>query len=150
MCDKYIDGAWKNDAWYEEDAEKCTEEEHYNCCTQPDTIGVGVQHENCLKAGCSLFKCDEDEDYETYRNKDKWEDAKVQFGYGGDDSTCPDSNKWQCCSPNRSISGSYKSIVKNCQVRFVTTQDSTFCQQRNKQLNDFSKISLRNNIGHRM
>jgi len=115
MCDKYIDGAWKNDAWYEEDAEKCTEEEHYNCCTQPDTIGVGVQHENCLKAGCSLFKCDEDEDYETYRNKDKWEDAKVQFGYGGDDSTCPDSNKWQCCSPNRSISGSYKSIVKNCQ-----------------------------------
>lgn len=134
MCTKYTNGAWKNDAWYEEDAEKCTEEEHFNCCTQPSTIGIGVQHQNCLKTGCSLFNCDEDDDGdEDYRQKIKWGNTEVKFGYGGDDSTCPDEHKWQCCSPNRSISGSYKSIVKNCQVRFATTQDSTFVSA-NKQL----------------
>jgi len=104
-------------AWYEEDEDRCTEEEHYNCCTQPESIGIGIQHENCVKTGCSLFKCVEDEDdYNTPQNKwNSGEKPKFQFGYGGDDSTCSDGDKWQCCSPHKSISGSYKSIVKNCQ-----------------------------------
>eukprot|EP00577_Skeletonema_sp_RCC1716_P004754 CAMPEP_0113423166 /NCGR_PEP_ID=MMETSP0013_2-20120614/28867_1 /TAXON_ID=2843 ORGANISM="Skeletonema costatum, Strain 1716" /NCGR_SAMPLE_ID=MMETSP0013_2 /ASSEMBLY_ACC=CAM_ASM_000158 /LENGTH=1165 /DNA_ID=CAMNT_0000310995 /DNA_START=136 /DNA_END=3633 /DNA_ORIENTATION=+ /assembly_acc=CAM_ASM_000158 len=104
-------------AWYEEDEDRCTEEEHYNCCTQPESIGIGIQHENCVKTGCSLFKCVEDEeDYNEPQNKwNSGEKPKFQFGYGGDDSTCSDGDKWQCCSPHKSILGSYKSIVKNCQ-----------------------------------
>jgi len=104
-------------AWYEEDEDRCTDEEHYACCNQSDDIGTGIQHENCVKDGCSLFKCTEEEDeYNKPQNKwDQTEKPKFQYGYGGDDSTCPDSRKWKCCSPDQSISGSYKSIVKNCQ-----------------------------------
>lgn len=103
-------------AWYEEDEDRCTDEEHHACCNQSDDIGTGIQHENCVKDGCSLFKCtEEDDDYNKPQNKWDHEKPKFQYGYGGDDSTCPDSRKWQCCSPDKSISGSYKSIVKNCQ-----------------------------------
>ena len=58
----------------------------------------------------------------SYKPKNKWDSAekpKFQLGYGGDDSTCPDGKKWKCCSPDKSISGSYKAIVKNCQVRVM-------------------------------
>ena len=102
--------------WYKEDEDRCTDEEHYKCCTQPDSIAEGTKHDNCVETGCSFFKCIEDD--ADYNKKNKWDDMgkpKFQFGYGGDESTCPDSNKWKCCSPDQSILGSTKAIVKNCE-----------------------------------
>ncbi|KAL7493067.1 hypothetical protein ACHAWT_004007, partial [Skeletonema menzelii] len=93
--------------WYKEDEDRCTDEEHYKCCTQPDSIAEGTKHDNCVETGCSFFKCIEDD--ADYNKKNKWDDMgkpKFQFGYGGDESTCPDSNKWKCCSPDQSILGS--------------------------------------------
>jgi hypothetical protein len=38
------------------------------------------------------------------------------YGYGGDDSQCPDGHKWQCCSQQLS-DGNRKEVFKTCKVR---------------------------------
>lgn len=113
----------------DEDEDMCTAKEQYKCCHQSGDIAEGTQQENCLEKGCSLFDCTnyEDEPDDTYNKKwDNGDKPKFQLGYGGDDSTCPDSSKWKCCNPSSSISGSYKSIVKNCQVRVLIAENATF------------------------
>ena len=95
--------------WYD-DYDTCTDKEHYNCCNQDNSLGEGTKHENCLKKGCSLFTCEKKENKWTAMDK-----PKFQFGYGGDDSTCSNASKWKCCSPEKSLLGSYKAIVKNCE-----------------------------------
>ena len=118
-CDDYKDGAWEDDGYFPEDKDRCLPFEREECCSQSSKLSLGAQQQNCAKSGCNLLNCpgevqggSDDNDYYT--------NAKPQFmyGYGGDDSQCPDGHKWQCCNQQlKAEGGNRKEVFKTCKVR---------------------------------
>jgi len=126
-CDDYKDGAWQDDGYFPEDTDRCLPFEREKCCSQSSKLRLGAQQQNCLTSGCNLLNCPGEANTDSYDDDkysdDKYDDdyytnAKPQFmyGYGGDDSQCPDGHKWQCCSQQLS-DGNRKEVFKTCKVR---------------------------------